>query len=349
MAEFNIERYTDFLLTNIKPFAKMVSGKSEINCRCFYCADSSNMRKGHFYISVPKKDEPSYFYCQKCHAQGIVTNDKLLDWGLFDSTIGIELSKFNSKVLSLSKNKKFLDSVIYNIRNDYITQDNLSEHKLAYINNRLGTNMTYADCIENKIVLNINDLISRNRLELTRHKNIVDQLDSCFLGFLSYDNAFINMRNLEIREVYEGINKRYINYNVFNKYDNTLRFYVLPVSLNLLDPSPIRLHMSEGPFDILSIKYNVVGVGGRDIFVSVGGSSYKSCIRHFVTKLGLYNLEIHIYMDNDQNQKQIYDIYNIIKYFNIPLVIHNNAYPKEKDYGVPKDRIIDNYIRYDNY
>lgn len=335
------ERYVDFLVNNIKPFAKLVAGRKEINCRCFYCADSSNMRKGHFYISVPSEDEPSYFYCQKCHAQGIVTNDKLIEWGLYNSSIGVELTRYNSKVLSLTKNKKFIDSMIYNIKNDFISDDELSRRKLRYINGRLGTNLSFKDCIDNKIVLNLNDLIKRNKLELTRHPNIIDQLDTNFLGFLSFDNAFINMRNLDFIKVYESIDKRYINYNVFNKYDNTLRFYVLPVNLNLFDTSPIRLHLAEGPFDILSIKYNLVGPSDRDIFVSIGGSSYRGCIRHFITKMGLYNLEVHIYMDNDQSDFQALSIANLLTHFNTPVYLHRNICPGEKDYGVPKDRIKD--------
>ena len=339
------ESYIDFLTSHIKPFAHPVAGRKEVNCRCFYCADSSNIRKGHFYISVPKEDEPSYFYCQKCHAQGIVTNDKLIEWGIFNSEMGVEITRYNSRVLSLTKNKKFANNLIYNIRNTFVSDDKLSLYKLKYINDRLGTNLTLPDCLKNKIVLNINDLITENRLELTRHPNIVDQLDANFLGFLSYDNAFVNMRKVLDKDVYHTIDKRYINYNVFDKYDNTLKFYVLPTQIDLYNPAPVRLHLAEGPFDILSIKYNLVGENGRDIFVSVGGSSYKGCIRHFITNMGLYNLEIHIYMDNDQSRNQIYDIANLLQYFSIPLVIHNNSFPNEKDYGVPKDRIIDNEIR----
>ena len=336
--------YIDFLTTHIKPFAIPVSGRKEVNCRCFYCADSSNQRKGHFYISVPNEDEPSLFYCQKCHVHGVVTNNKLVEWGIFDSQMGVELTKYNSKVLALTKNKKFDNSIIYNIKNTFITEDKLSLYKLKYINDRLGLNLSFKDCIDNKIVLNIKDLIQGNRLGVTRNHNIVDQLDANFLGFLSFDNAFINMRNLGIQKVYETIDKRYINYNVFNKYDNTLKFYVLPVSINLYDPAPVKLHLSEGPFDILSIKYNLNHRCKNNIFVSVGGSSYKACIRHFITNMGLYNLEIHIYMDNDQDMYQMYDISNLLRYFNIPLYIHRNSFENEKDYGVPASRIIDNIV-----
>ena len=339
------EDYVSFLISNIKPFAKLVAGRKEINCRCFYCADSSNRNKGHFYISVPPSDEPSFFYCQKCHTQGIVTNERLMEWGIYNSQFGIELTRFNTKVLSMAKNKKFADNYIYNIRNTFITEDKLSLYKLKYINDRLGLNLTLKDCIENKIVLNINDLIKTNRLELTRNPNIIDQLDANFLGFLSYDNAFINMRNLELKEVYHTIDKRYINYNIFNKYDNTMKFYVLPTNIDLLNPEPVRLHMAEGPFDILSIKYNVAERTDRDIFVSVTGSSYKGCLRHFLTKMGIYNMEVHMYMDNDQSMYQANDTANLLRYFNTPLYIHNNAFEGEKDYGVPKDRIIDNVMR----
>lgn len=340
-----IEDYITFLTSNIKPFAKLVSARREINCRCFYCADSSNIHKGHFYISVPNSDEPSFFYCQKCHTQGIVTNERLMEWGIFDSQMGIELTKYNSKVLAMTKNKRFADNYVYNVRNTFITQDKLSLYKLKYINDRLGTNLSLKDCIDNKIVLNLNDLIKTNKLELTRDPNIIDQLDTNFLGFLSYDNAFINMRNLGIKEVYHTIDKRYINYNIFNKYDNTMKFYVIPANIDLLNPAPVRLHMAEGPFDILSIKYNVVNGNGRDIFVSVTGSSYKGCLRHFMTKMGIYNMEVHMYIDNDQSDRQAYEIGNLLRVFNYPLYLHRNGYNGEKDYGVPKERIIDNVMR----
>ena len=121
-----------------------------------------------------------------------------------------------------------------------------------------------------------------------------------------------------------------------------MKFYVLPVNINLYDPSPVKLRLSEGPFDILSIKYNLVGKNDRSIFAAIGGSSYNGCIRYFLTHMGLYNLEVHIYMDNDQTMNQMYNIAGLLIYFNIPLFIHNNSYPNEKDYGVPANRIIDN-------
>lgn len=336
----NAEDYNNFLLSNIKPFARRVSGGREINCRCFYCSDSKNQNKGHFYISClsDNSNAPSLYNCVKCHSKGIVTHSKLLEWGLFDPEISSQLFQYNTKILSLSENRKFRDSEIYNISNTIISEDDLSKYKLKYINNRLGTNLSFKDCIDNKIVLNLKDLLESNKLEPTRYPNIIDQLDRGFLGFLSYDNAFINMRNLDIvKDIYEGINRRYINYNIFDKYDNTNKFYVIPTSINM--EYPIKLHIAEGPFDALSIKYNLVKEPFNNIYVAIEGSGYFGIIRTFITKLMLINVEIHVYADNDIERDTIVNIANFIRVFNIPLYLHRNLFPGEKDFGVPIDKI----------
>ena len=348
----DVDRFIEIMTTSIKPFAKVVAGRSEINCRCFYCSDSDNPIKGHFYIKVPGNDDISYFYCQKCHAHGVVTQAKLMEWGIYDSQFGLELTQYNAKVLKLAKNQRFISSIssVFNVKNTKITIDKLTEYKLKYINKRIGTNLTYDDCIKNKIILNLSDFITENKLELTRHENIVEQLDSNFVGFLSYDNAFINMRNLQLKnaKLYENIDKRYINYNVFNKFDNTLKFYIPPVQLDLRDPSPIHIRLAEGPFDILSIKYNIVGEGGRDIFGAVGGSSYKSCLRFLLLNTGFPNFIVHLYMDTDQLNKtrSINEIKNTLYKFGIPMYIHNNSYPGEKDFGVTPDKIRESIRQY---
>ena len=67
-----------YLINNIRPFAKYASGGSEINCRCPYCGDSIDQRKGHLYI----KNVPGHvfqFYCQKCNTSGYI---KLFSAGL---------------------------------------------------------------------------------------------------------------------------------------------------------------------------------------------------------------------------------------------------------------------------
>lgn len=329
--------------SNVKPFANPVAGRTEINCRCFYCSDSSNPIKGHFYIKVPiQENDIPYYYCQKCHAQGVVTQSKLMEWGIYDGSFGVELQSYINKSMKDAKNSKFLSSFvqIFNVRNTSIRDDKLSLYKLAYINKRLGTNLTLKDCIDNKIVLNLGDLLSENRVkELTRDPKIVEALDTAFVGFLSYDNAFVTLRNLELEnfDLYHSINKRYINYNIFGKFDNTLRFYIPPVNIDLLNPEPIDIRLAEGAFDILSIKYNMIKNNGRNIYASVGGSNYKSCLYTLLSVIKFPNLRTHFYMDTDQLNKDRYiqDLANILRAYNVPMYIHSNSFPGKKDFGVP--------------
>jgi len=324
-------------ILNTDKFAKLVSGNKEILTRCKFCPDSSNMNHAHMYISTGQNDEPIYFYCHKCNTTGIVTHKRLLEWGIYDVNLGSNLINYNKDVLKLSKNKRFKDSEIYKLNNSFISNNNLSKVKLDYINNRLGLNLTYNDLLDNKIVLNIKDLLySNNITEYTRKEYIIDELNSMFLGFISQDNAFINMRNLFINKTSKLLQKRYINYNIFNKFDNTLRFYTIPTNIDL--SKQIKIYIAEGPFDILSIKYNLVKDINNSIFSAICGSSYINAIKHFIT-MGLINIEFHIYIDLGIPDYIVRLIRDKLIIFNNPVYIHTNIYPGEKDMGVRKERI----------
>ncbi len=337
---FDKDRYKTILLNNIAN-AKSVSGETEVNCRCFYCPDSKDLSHGHFYISIPENDEPSLFYCQKCHSSGIVSHNVLMEWGIFDIELSTSLAKYNKKIMKLSKNSKYLsEETIYNIRNTYITDNELSQRKLSYINNRLGLQFTYADLLSNKIILNLRDLLNQNNItNYTRHLDIIDQLDRYFIGFVSYDNGFINMRNLSSKLVilHKSIDKRYVNYNIFGKYNNTKRFYIIPTAIDINSPEPIKIHLAEGVFDILSIKYNLRKDNG--IYASINGSGYFGLIKFFILSLKIMNAEIHIYPDADIKDYKINNIKYQLTPFNFPIYIHRNIMEGEKDFGVRMERI----------
>lgn len=329
--------YKNFLMSSI-PGAKPVSGGREILCRCRYCPDSSNPRHAHFYISIPQsEDEPSFFNCYKCHSGGIVTNKTLIEWGIFDSDMGIKITLHNRRIMNNPKNKmKYMDNVVYNIRYNDITIDDLSKYKLDYINNRLGTNLTFDDCIRYKIVINLDDILKQNKLTGTRDPRVLEILDSSFVGFLSVDNAFINMRKITDKELPYGLNKRYINYNMFNKMDNTHRFYVVPTLYDLT--KPINIHLSEGPFDNLGILFNLRdGKMDNDIYSSIGGSGYKGIIKYFINTLKLPNLNINYYPDAEIDQNILLDIADVLKPFNYPFTIRRNEL--SKDFGVRKEEM----------
>lgn len=341
-------QYRDFLLHSIKS-ASTASGGRVINCRCFFCPDSRNPSSKHMYISIPQnKNEPSLYYCHKCHASGVVTYRSLIDWDIYDDKIAMDLIDHNKKCSKDGRMAKLINKTHYIVRNSTTTDNDISRFKLAYINDRLGTNFTYQELRELKIILNLGDILRDNNItNLTRDELIVNQLDINFLGFLSIDNAFLNMRRICNEGLVEkSIDKRYINYKLYDKYDTSERFYTIPTKIDLCTPNRIKVHIAEGPFDILSIYKNIrkEEVG---IYTSIAGSNYKGLVMYFLETYKLPYVEFHIYPDNDKHgsTNKIQRIADYLKPLNIPVYLHRNLYPDEKDFGVRPDHIKESIIK----
>ena len=133
-----------------------------------------------------------------------------------------------------------------------------------------------------------------------------------------------------------GLNKRYLNYSLFNKVDNTHRFYVIPTQFDIT--KTIRLHLSEGPFDSLGIYTNLMG--GRmdnDIYSNIGGSGYKGIIKYFINTLKLPNVEVNYYPDAEISQHLLLDIAEALRPFHFKFNIIRNEIGK--DFGVRKDQM----------
>ena len=338
----NIDEYKAFLLSAIKT-ASSASGGKVINCRCFECPDSRDPQSKHFYISIPQnKDEPSLYYCHKCHCRGIVTYKKLIEWNIFNEKIGIDLINYNKNCSANPINRKYYERKVYNLFNNFTTEDNVSLAKLQSINNRLGTNFSYDELRKLKIILNLNDVLKSNHIsKLTRDANIVQQLDANFMGFISIDNSFVNMRRLcDEGKVYKSIDKRYINYQLFDKFDTSERFYTIPTEIDLSIPERTKIHIAEGPFDILSVYTNLRN-RERGIYTSIAGSNYYGIAMYFLSMFKLPYVELHYYPDNDKygSNNAMYRISTLLKPINAPFYIHRNQYIGEKDFGVSPDRI----------
>ena len=349
MGEFlfgeNLKRY--FL--SVIPSAKLASGGKVINCRCFECGDSSNPRSAHMYLGMPTQNNAGWFYCHTCNCHGYITHRKLLDWNIYDPGIADDLYSHYISVLRKSPIKFNTVGKVYNVINRCARLDELTMIKMQYINNRLGTKLDLRDFQNLKVVLNLNDFLNENNItRFTRNYNIIQDLDRAFVGFLSLDNGFVTLRKIDDQVVYESINKRYVNYKVFDKEDTSERFYVVPQNIDLLSTNRIKLHIAEGAFDILSIYLNL---RNREpgIYATVSGSNYSSIISYFMIEKKLPWLEIHLYPDNDKNNwimKRIIDNY---KPFQIPIYIHRNMSPREKDFGVSIDRIKETIIDPSNW
>lgn len=338
----DIQYYVDYILSHMQN-AKYASGKKFINCRCPECGDSAHANSGHLYISIPwEQNEASWYYCHKCHCSGIVNYKKLLEWGIFDQQVSSDLQELNRKVMSGPRKSKYFNSTIYKVNHTLISNDEKTEYKRKYVSDRVGVNLNHKQLADLKIILNLQDIIYENNIKkLTRDQNIVKQLSEEFVGFLSMDNAFLNMRRTcNEGIVYQSIDKRYINYQLFDKENTSQRFYCIPTTVNLNSCNKIKIHISEGPFDILSIYLNLRNQS-QDIFTCVAGSNYISVILFFLIDMRIPNSEIHIYPDNDKygSDEMLRKIVYKIPDPYIPIIVHRNTKPGEKDFGVPKDRI----------
>ena len=142
-----------------------------------------------------------------------------------------------------------------------------------------------------------------------------------------------------------------VNYNIFAS-DNNCKYYALPTNIDLTDPRPIRVNIAEGPFDVLGIYYNVMNqYNERSLYCAIGGKGYMNLIEYLLCSIGLMNIELHIYPDLDILQDTMYEIVDFLRPFNIDIYVHRNTYvdpvtgKQEKDFGVPKDRIIDSCVQ----
>ena len=345
------ENLKEFLLNNIP--GKVVAGDKEFLCRCPYCGDSRNLKSAHFYINLPNSDDvPVMYHCKKCNVSGILNRTILRELGVevvSDDVLSDLISrhkKLNGNFIRGSiKNKSIYK---FNTVYDMISISEMSEWKIKYINDRLGLNLSYQDMLDCKIVLNLFDLYNNEKnnwyLRYTRDKRVIQELNDSFIGFLGYNNGALNMRNLRPGKVSKFVDKRYVNYNLFDtdNLEGTSKYYIIPTTVDTLNPDPIKIHIAEGPFDILSIFYNIYnGNKYNSIYASIGGKSYVNLIKFLLCDLKIINAEIHIYFDNDVSDKEIKNIISQLQYLNIDIYFHWNRFEDEKDYGVPKSNILD--------
>lgn len=329
------------------PYIKEVSGGSELVCRCRYCDDSSDMSKAHMYIKVPQEDDDvPLYHCFKCNSSGVLDSKTMMSWGIYDPMVASELDAMGNRAYHNGKTVtkgEIIRYQLYNVCDDL----QLGYKKVDFVNNRLGTNLTMDQCLYSKICLSLRDCIDFNRLQYTRNINILKQLNEHFVGFISHDNNFVNLRRMIPEgQLHQSIDLRYVNYNLHNNNGNCEKFYMLPFTgYDVNSSRRINVHIAEGPFDILSIKYNLNPDSEQDIFIAITGSSYLAMIKHILYEFKLFQFNLHLYPDND-NIGTDAAMMNIVEYLRpilgIEVYIHRNSYPGEKDFGVRKEKIIDN-------
>lgn len=327
----------EYLLINING-SKLVSGGREILTRCPNCGDSQDKTKAHLYIGLGSEDTPPMYNCFKCRYRGIVDSSFMMKLNLYDADVLSSLNKtYKNKIRSNKNTNK------YYMRNKFIRNSNISYNKLKYINDRLGTSLSLTNMEELKIVLNIEDLLDQNNItDITREEYVINDLNKNYIGFMTMNNDRLIMRNYN-----ESSKMRYINYNIFG--NESSRFYVIPTNIDI--SQYVKVYITEGIFDILSLYLNVIEDKYNTIFVAVGGKGYSEFIKYILEETNIINVEFNIMIDSDVENYIINSIYNKYSKFSIDnnigprFKVYKNVYPGMKDYGVTKDKIQVQQIR----
>ena len=315
----------------------LTTNKKEISLRCPICGDSyKHANSSHLYIKLDVNEgEPHTYYCQRCKAKGIVTADFLKLLKIHDSELNVaiginlkEASKNNNRKVSKRLNKA--DLIVPNIYN--VDKRNLI--KLKYINDRLGIKLGFDDLAKFKIFLNLYDVLDLNEINfLTCRQGMEDILNDNFIGFISYDNNYAIMRNLSKKVLPET---RYYNYNIYDNYDNTKRFYIIPTKIDIMSPT-IKICIAEGIMDILGVYHHLEKEHNNTLFIAVCGTGYNLVINE-IAKMGFLDMDIKFYSDNDQDLRMFRKIKSEFSFLSNKRceVIYNTI---EKDFGVTADKI----------
>lgn len=324
---------------------EMTIRNGEAIIRCPFCGDSSASHKAHFYIKLGSETEAPLYHCFKCEAKGLFTPDiirtiipdqEITQKDIEDLQIIAEsiTGKVNFSKMRIGYHK-ISRSVNYNYQ---ISDIDLAKKKLDYINQRLGLSMSIEEAQKNKIVFNLKELLQLNQLSSTTLPSIIEDIHTYFVGFLSLDNSYLIMRNTEESKSY--IKSRYYNYELFNKNLKHIRNYCIPAQIDVLSKDPIKIHVAEGCFDILSIFYHLRNQNRQNnIYIASNGKGYFNVVRTLIESYGLENIEIHYYPDKDVSNEELSHYIQKLLVLNIPIYIHRNNYKGEKDFGVSKDRI----------
>lgn len=328
------------------PVCKSSSNMRNWTVRCPYCGDSKSANHGHFSILIDmNSDAPIIYQCFRCRESGLLIPQVLEDLDLgSDQSLNQQLGILNR----LSSNSSYFKDKIKNFIVPVPANTTSNQIKLSYINNRLGTNITFEDCATYKIVLSFDEFINANNIPVDREdamgnvlkSSIVRTLDRDYLGFVSANNNKITFR--DITPDGSGFLKRYykVTLDILNRSPNT--FYSLMSQFNILYTEPINIHIAEGTFDILSIYLNLKPEHSQNsLFFASCGYGFSTILKYLIYTGVNTGITLHIYSDGDKTDADHLRLLRTPFYqtWIDRVIIHRNVFENEKDFGVPRDRI----------
>ena len=314
--------------------------------RCCRCPDSKNPTHGHLSIKIDLNDDsPMVYRCFKCDTSGLVTSTFLEELGIsLDYEFNKNLKAFNKHAMKVARK--------YNIFTEapelgvplYESDRIINKKKLAYFNQRLGTDIDFKDARDLKLILNLFEFVRLNNIEsLPASDGKLKLLNNNYIGFLSSNNNCITFRN-----IYNDKYPRYLKLNINENIYNPNSFYNIPVTFDPLYTNEVNVHVSEGTFDIASVYLNVMNKELKNNFYFASCGFGLVTVLKYLLSIGLNTgINLHIYGDNDKTDEEIiklmYPVRDTVMIWIDKVFIHRNMFEHQKDYGISKDFIIDQF------
>ena len=316
--------------------------------RCPVCGDSRKSKnKGHLYINCkPTAEIPAWVKCHRCGFSEVLnkSNYVLELLNIFSDENDYLRKQFNSALtkrfgFSIMKNNQVKKlKLLPPLNNEY------TRMKLKYINERLGIKLTQEKIEQYKIIFNLKDFLSYNKIQDTTCSNWkLNSLDESYVGFLSTNNEFINFRIIDDKLI-DNYHKRYENYNIFGLEENTRRFITVKGKVNIM--KDIEINSCEGPMDLIGIREHIMRCDDHNkIYVANMGMSAYSLMIYFIRKGLIFN-KLRIFADKGVNLDYYRELKKKLGYrYKGEIEIIYNKYKGEKDFGIPKDKIkLNNYF-----
>lgn len=340
-----------FLITELSrmPFYHVSPNGISHTVKCPYCDDDSP-KHGHFGIKIDvESDEPILYHCFRCNAGGMVTKQTLDDLHI-DMPNDLLSQLTHSNKVYAKKNVvtdiSIMPFEIPTINNSL--SPSLLQAKSDYIANRIGLKLQYAEGAAYRIVFSFKDFIDYNKIDYLIDIDVkyLKYIEENYVGFLSLNKNFIIFRSFTNKGFSKGKGSsylRYIKYVLDDKCPDKNNFFTIPTTFDIMSADIVNVHISEGPFDILSVMANDIFItDSNNLFFAVCGFGYASVLKNIV-KLGACPMNLFIYADNDKTDseiiRQIMNKKSGLRHYIRSLTMVRNSYPGEKDFGVTKDRI----------
>jgi hypothetical protein len=206
----------------------------------------------------------------------------------------------------------------------------MTRDKFSYFCKRLNEQKIKNTTIINtsKVIFNLNHFLETNKIEITRpfDKKKIEDLNNNYIGFLTYNESKIILRNIN-----DSSPNRFYNLNLSNNV--LFDFYTVGREIDLLDVfhNGLVIVITEGIFSLLNVykkeKHNYPFK--NVVFCAALNKDFFNKVNFLARKLAVISPLIKIYSDSEVEESFILDQFSDSIYSRIQIYKNN----EKSDFG----------------